>query len=584
MGMTFSPEKQKVIRERFEELIKAQGKSKKEILVAIFNWLRSHSNEKQYKGNPYDLAEKNQKNFYDMLSGNRSVKPDYIIPLEEILGVSLHDVLFGTPKGKVFVNKGLRYSAFVDSLDEYKLLESEDVYKNSDEYNMFLLDYVIDFKSINGLLFLADKYGVSYTSIIPSVKGYSFREILKVICEYDNLEAFNKYFDFYSKAYGQNRFEGWFDDLNNEKCLSSIIGTTNIFSSLLSYKEIEVYRRNASLNQIKGKILVCNPVLFYLLTYILQNVSKYKEKAKMLLSFAIDYNKQEIHYLETHNEQNLDLIMQENGDVTYGSDLYGKLLNYRITERTDFDDDIDKLLNTLNNQLNSFNFKSKPLIGGLSGKRVRIQNGHLVKKHSDNKTEYEFLNLMERSKVRFVPKVFKTFDELDELTYFPGFVDTVINEPQPLRKIYQVLDDLKIIQDISKRNLSGGKVYVHGDLSPMNAVFDRDGKLIGIIDWDLTHIGEEWEDFIYVAWTWLNIGSFRRDNEEIFESLCRMVKHYKPSDEFKKGFADKIIYVMNYRLALTSTKSKDYQQIYEWVGYSKLWVELYREKITKTIG
>lgn len=594
MGVTNDEERRKKVEKKFDKLIKQQDLTKKGVLIEIFKWLKKNSNEKQYKGNPYELAEKNKSNFYDMLRGTRAVKPDYILPLEQILGVSLYKIQFEPLNDKVFVNKGLRFAAFKDDLLGYKELEEGDIYKSSDEFDMCLMDYVIEFKGINGLLFLAEKYKDNFTmhsfefndrfSFIPSAKGYGASDVLRVICEYDNVEVFNKYFDFYARAYIYPFSQGWFRTLNNKEILSSLAKTRNIFTSLLSQQEMDIPNLNLVGKQINPKMLVCNPVLYYLLNFLLENVSEYKEQVEKLLEFAIQYNQASVDYLQKNHKSDGVLTLDDDGNVKLGRIIVGNLLSYKLEQRTDFDDKVDKLLSELNNQLNSFNFEEQPLKGGLSGRNVRIQNGHLIKKHSDNETEYEFLDLMKKNGVWFVPELFKVEKGLDELTYFSGAANTVMIGSQPIERIYQVLDKLRILQEISKKNLTGGKVYVHDDLSPMNVVFDKNGNLSGIIDWNSTRIGDAWEDFIYVAWTWLNIGSFTRNNDDLFEKLCRMVKHFKADEDFKKNFADKIVKAMDYRLAKTDPKSPDYQKIFEWVGYSKIWVELYRKKIRKVIG
>ncbi len=62
--------------------------------------------------------------------------------------------------------------------------------------------------------------------------------------------------------------------------------------------------------------------------------------------------------------------------------------------------------------------------------------------------------------------------------------------------IIAITNELKVINTISKKYLTD-KVYVHGDLGTQNVVFNN-SEIVGIIDWDSTFIGEEYDDFIYV--------------------------------------------------------------------------------------
>jgi len=117
----------------------------------------------------------------------------------------------------------------------------------------------------------------------------------------------------------------------------------------------------------------------------------------------------------------------------------------------------------------------------------------------------------------------------------------------------------------------------------MNITFDGE-KLVGIIDWDTTKIGEDYEDFIYLLWTGLNIGDHLRDDEEIFKNMKELLKAYGATQSFKKSLADKMISVMNERLSKVDKNGLNYKRIFEWVGWSKVFVELYRERIGKEIG
>ena len=89
-----------------------------------------------------------------------------------------------------------------------------------------------------------------------------------------------------------------------------------------------------------------------------------------------------------------------------------------------------------------------------------------------------------------IPHLYKTENGLDEFEYFHGNVQSYVSEIDD-DKIEQVLKKVKELNAISKQHLNNNKVYVHGDLSPMNVVFSFDDKLQGIIDWDSTKIGNE---------------------------------------------------------------------------------------------
>ena len=106
-----------------------------------------------------EFANKEKSNFSKMLKGERPLKYDYIIPLEKIFGVSLAKLLDDQPyfetinKDDIEYLKGFRYYAYkdepelYDELDRSYTCDGSDVFNNSDEYNRFLLDYLIEYKS-----------------------------------------------------------------------------------------------------------------------------------------------------------------------------------------------------------------------------------------------------------------------------------------------------------------------------------------------------------------------------------------------------------------------------------------------------
>lgn len=50
-----------------------------------------------------------------------------------------------------------------------------------------------------------------------------------------------------------------------------------------------------------------------------------------------------------------------------------------------------------------------------------------------------------------------------------------------------------------------GAVWVHGDLCPVNVLFDADGALAAVVDWEDSHVGEPLVDLAWTEWlvhTW----------------------------------------------------------------------------------
>ena len=169
----------------------------------------------------------------------------------------------------------------------------------------------------------------------------------------------------------------------------------------------------------------------------------------------------------------------------------------------------------------------------------------------------------------------------DLFTYIKGKTIAYTHEMSKAA-IVEITNELKAINTISKKYLED-KVYVHGDLGAQNVVFN-DSKIAGIIDWDNTFIGEEYDDFIYVFWTWANVGNLQRNDERMFGLLKIMIDTYQPDNKFLSNFPDKIWQRMERKLMSTPVGSKTHSRIFDWVKWSQQWVEKYNNRISHEIG
>ena len=121
----------------------------------------------------YKFANKEKSNFSKMLKDERPLKYEFIIPLEKIFGVSLARLLdedaYKLPTEKVNVpfNKGFRYYAYLDDpklyKEEFNILLAKDgksILSQSDEFGKTFLDYVVEYRSVNGVRYLYEEYGI----------------------------------------------------------------------------------------------------------------------------------------------------------------------------------------------------------------------------------------------------------------------------------------------------------------------------------------------------------------------------------------------------------------------------------------
>jgi thiamine kinase-like enzyme len=575
--------------DRINQLLRQENINQKDFIVSVL----SNSNV----NNISEGYEKQKANFSKMMSGERDFPDKYILGIERTLHTSWNYIVDGTNFDKSFVSRGIRYTAYKGTYQDFDLLgkelsQGDHIICNYDEYNNSILDYILEYKAIEGLRYLFDNKLVELhfdcnqlTGKIFSSRGpqASCKEALLLICEKEDVSLFTTMFDSYKLFQDFIDGETIFD---NPEVQEAILKKPKILSSLLEEKAFSLKELNPEVVESRvsqQEFHLCSPILCKLLVFALHDSVKYQKQLTSIIEFGKRFNDARISQIEkmSEDEQN-DIALSDDGLLSCGRLKIGNLFTYRLTEQLDLSDEIIQSLGEINDQINRVKFREKPLLGGLSRGNSRIINGQLVKRSTKNKDEYTFLKLMADNNIQETPRLLKQENGLDYLTYFPGESAYHVYA-MPMTRILQVIKLLRKINDISKKALGNGKVYVHGDLSAMNAVFQKD-SLVGLIDFDSVHIGEEYEDFIYVAWTWLNIGDYTRNNAKILEDMITMLKAYGADESFKKDFASKITSVMDARLASTPKDSASYARIFQWVGWSKIWVELMKDEITRKIG
>lgn len=336
------------------------------------------------------------------------------------------------------------------------------------------------------------------------------------------------------------------------------------------------------INQVsckEGNGYFVNPLLSHLLNEHIDCFMGHEGLLLHILWDATKTNKKVID--ELHKHELIDLSLLTNGVLKDGGDIIGSLYTCNIDKPIDFSSDAKHTIEELNQQINEVKFNQKVLTGGYSKKEQKLKDGKLYKKASHNQIEYEFLNKMREIGFKQVPVYYGQEDGFDVFSYIEGNTRLFVSD-SPMEEIRQVVETLRKIHDLT-RNPQDGTVIVHGDLSPMNTVF-KDGLLQGVIDWDGCAYGQDYEDFVYVFWTWANVGDPLRNDEHLFEVLLKMLRWYGASDSFKEGFYQKLMETMENRLKDKEPLDEDYERIRGWVRYSETWVVLYRERIKREIG
>lgn len=212
----------------------------------------------------YEFAEKEKSNFSKMLKGKRSLKHEFIIPLEKIFGVSLARILnedsFNLPieKSNIPFNKGFRYYAYLDDPklyeEEFDLLLAKDgtsIITQMDEFGKTFLDYIVEYHSVNGVRYLHKEYGIKLD--IPWYNHFRFNnnkgvtwvdfsnliEFARLVASMNDAELFYDIYDSY-KAFFTNGHYGSKDSIfYNENYFEIILENEILFNYLLERRKYE---------------------------------------------------------------------------------------------------------------------------------------------------------------------------------------------------------------------------------------------------------------------------------------------------------------------------------------------------------
>ena len=266
----------------------------------------------------YAFAEKEKSNFSKMLKGERPLKYEFIIPLEKIFGVSLARLLdenaykLPVEKDNVPFNKGFRYYAYMDDSklyrEEFDLILANDghsIISKTDEFGKTFLDYIVEYRAVNGVRYLHDEYGIKlkwfYNSFdFTKGKGGTWLlfdnaiEFARLVASMNDADLFNDIYDSYNMFFTNGHYGGKDSFFDNNDYLEILLDHDHLFNSIF---EIKPYRHELSSKQKREKKVdsvtyySINPIINNCLRYSLQHLDKYKHRAKDILKFAISYNK-----------------------------------------------------------------------------------------------------------------------------------------------------------------------------------------------------------------------------------------------------------------------------------------------------
>lgn len=266
----------------------------------------------------YKFADKEKSNFSKMLKGERSLKYDFIIPLEKIFGISLARLLYEdayklpAEKGNVPFNKGFRYYAYLDDpklyKDEFDVLLTNDgksILTQTDEFGKNFLDYVVEYHSVNGVRYLHDEYGIK---LKWSHNQFEFRkdkgitwihfengiEFARLVASMNDVELFNDIYDSYNMFFTNGHYATEDCIFCQDEYLEIMLDNDDLFNSIFEIKPYElkmgnIGRRKKQVDSITYRSI--NPIINNCLRYALKHLDKYKHKAIDILKFGINYNR-----------------------------------------------------------------------------------------------------------------------------------------------------------------------------------------------------------------------------------------------------------------------------------------------------
>lgn len=276
----------------------------------------------------YTFAERERGNFSKMLKGKRPLKYEFIIPLEKIFGVSLAKILeenaYKLPieKENVPFNKGFRYYAYLDEPNLYKnefdkLLakDGKSILNNTDEFGKTFLDYVVEYRAVNGVRYLYDEYGITLKWYhnnfnFKKEKGEiwcqfdNYIEFARLVASMNDANLFNDIYDSYNMFFTNGHYGSNNSIFCSPDYLEILLDNEIIFNSLFENKKYDLILGNSGKKKYGVDVLTyysINPILNNCLNYALKHLDKYKGQAIDILKFGIKYNREITSKIDTSN-------------------------------------------------------------------------------------------------------------------------------------------------------------------------------------------------------------------------------------------------------------------------------------------
>lgn len=267
----------------------------------------------------YKLANKEKSNFSKMLKDQRPLKYEFIIPLEKIFGVSLARLLdedaykLPVEKDNVPFNKGFRYYTYLDDPKRYKeefnlLLakNGESILTQTDEFGKTFLDYVVEYRSVNGVRYLHEEYGIKLNGYFSN--NFKFRKdsgitwinfdnriaFARLVASMNDTELFHDIYDSYNMFLSNGHYASNDTIFCQSEYLEIMLDNDALFDSIFERRPYEYVLAGSRVKREKQvdsiTYYLINPIINNCLKYALEHLDKYKHRAMDILKFGINHN------------------------------------------------------------------------------------------------------------------------------------------------------------------------------------------------------------------------------------------------------------------------------------------------------